>query len=368
MTTRPVPRTAVVLAALLLVPGSLAAAGKAPAASVAPAVPDVDPLRLNPKMAQFLVKKVGGGQGRAFRLNALVDAIFGKDGLDITYGETATRTAIETFKERNGNCLSFTFLFVAMARHLGFNAYFTEVAEVLSWDQRGEILVVHKHMFATVEMDNGTVRIDFLPGAEKRYREMRRISDRRAVAHYYNNLGADLLTSGDAAAALPYFEKALDTDRTLTLALVNQGVAQRQLGDPAAAEESYLRALEIDRREASAASNLSSLYLAQGRVEEAQPYVRRVQSHLKRNPFRYFRQGLLAAERGDAETAIRNLKQAVERMPDDSGFHAALADAYLQAGDPEKARASLKRAVRVAKDQRQRTEMEDRLAALRDPG
>ncbi len=367
MSRRPTswPRTALVLAVLLLAPGALGAAGKAPGPA---AVPDVDPLLLTPKMAHFLVKKVGGRQGRALRLNALINAIFGKDGLDITYGETATRTAIETFEEQNGNCLSFTFLFVAMARHLGFNAYFTEVAEVLSWDQRGGILVIHKHMFATIEMDNGTVRVDFLPGAEKRYREMRRINDRRAVAHYYNNLGADLLTSGDPAAALLYLEKALATDRTLTLALVNMGVAQRQLGDPAAAEESYLRALEVDHREASAASNLSSLYLAQGRAEEAQPYVRRVQNHLKRNPFHYFRQGLLAAERGDAETAIRSLRQAVERMPDDSGFHAALADAYLQAGDREKARTSLRRAVRSAKDPRQRSEMEDRLAALRDSG
>ncbi len=361
-------RTALILVVLFLASTvCLAASGEAPAVGPA-AVPDVDPLKLTPKMAHFLVEKVGGRQGRALRLNALIDAIFTKDGLDISYGETATRTAVETFEERNGNCLSFTFLFVAMARHLGFDAYFTEVAEVLSWDQRGDILVVHKHMFATVEMDNGTVRVDFPPGAETRYRAMRRISDRRAVAHYYNNLGADLLTAGDAAAAAPYLEKALATDRTLTLALVNLGVARRQLGDPAAAEASYLRALEIDRREASAASNLASLYLGQGRTEEAQTYLRRVQSHLKRNPFHYFRQGMLAAERGDAESAIRSLRQAVDRMPGDSGFHAALADAYLLAGDREKARASLRRAARVAKDPRQRSEMEDRLAALRDPG
>lgn len=357
---------ALALAALLPALPAAAASGKA-ALPAAVAVPDVDPLRLTPKMAQFLVKEVGGHQGRALRLNALINAIFSKDGLEITYGETATRTAIETFKERNGNCLSFTFLFVAMARHLGFRAYFTEVDEVLSWDQRGEILVVHKHMFATVEMDNGTVRVDFLPGAEKRYRDIRRINDRRAVAHYYNNLGADLLTAGEAAGALPYLDKALERDSSLTLAWVNRGVASRQLGDLAAAEECYRQALEIDKGEASAASNLASLYLSQGRVEEAQPLLRRVQNHLKRNPFHYFRLGVLAAERGDSAAAIKYLRQAIDRMPGESGFHAALADAYLQAGDLEEARKSLRRALRAADNPRQRSEMEARLADLPEP-
>jgi Flp pilus assembly protein TadD len=363
-----VKRAAAALALAAFLPALLAAAapGKA-AVPAAVVVPDVDPLRLTPKMAQFLVKEVGGRQGRALRLNALINAIFSKDGLDITYGETATRTAIETFKERDGNCLSFTFLFVAMARHLGFSAYFTEVDEVLSWDQRGEILVVHKHMFATVEMDNGTVRVDFLPGAEKRYRDIRRISDSRAVAHYYNNLGADLLTAGDAAGALPYLDKALERDRSLTLALVNRGVAYRQLGDFAAAEECYRQALEVDKGEASAASNLASLYLSQGRVEEAQPLLRRVHNHLKRNPFHYFRQGVLAAERGHSEAAIKHLRQAIDRMPGESGFHAALADAYLQAGDLEEARKSLRRALRAAKGAQQRSQMEARLAGLPEP-
>ena len=146
-----------------------------------------------------------------------------------------------------------------MARHLGLEAYFMEVSEVLSWDLRGEVVVSNRHMFAEVEIDNGKRQVDFLSGSEKRYFSVRRISDERARAHYYNNLGVEKLTAGDPKDAVPYFSKALETDPTLSPALVNQGFAHRRLGSFDEAERSYLQALEMRSGDPSAASNLASL-------------------------------------------------------------------------------------------------------------
>ncbi len=321
-----------------------------PATSTAE-IPDVDLLTLDPKMAKFLVKHVGPRSSREARLNGLLDAIFSKRGLDIKYGNTHTKTAAETFKDRSGNCLSFTLMFVTMARHLGLNAYFMEVDDVLSWDQRGEIVVSNQHMFAEVEMDNVDVQIDFLPGVEKRYFAVRRISDERALAHYYNNLGAELLTDGKPEASMPYFRKALETDPELSEALVNQGFALRRLRDFEGSEGSYLRALEIRPGDPSASANLASLYLGHGRRGDAEPLLRRVESYQQRNPFHHYRQGVQKATNGDYVAAIKHLREAIRRDPDSPTFHSTLADYYVESGDTGKALESLQRAIRLAEDE-----------------
>ncbi len=327
---------------------------------------DLDILALNPKMAKFLVRHVSVRQSPKGQVSALIDAILGKKGLDITYDSTATRTAVETFEARSGNCMSFTILFVAMARHLGLDAYFEEVGEVISWDRRGEIVVRNLHMIVEVEIENGRQVVDFLPEAEKRYRAVKRISDTRALAHYYNNLGVDAMASGDAERAAKYFTRALAADVTFGYAWTNLGVAQRRRGDFEAAERSHLRALELDRREPAALGNLASLYLAQGFTEKAAPLQRQVDDHLDRNPFHHFRQGSASARSGDLSAAIEHFRDAIRRMSGESEFHAALADALARSGDPEKARKSFEKAFDLAVDEQEKERLKGQLAALEE--
>jgi Flp pilus assembly protein TadD len=323
-----------------------------------------DLLALTPEMAEFLVDEVQFNRVRKLRLQGLIDAIFDKDGLGITYGNNRTKTARETFETRSGNCLSFTVLFVTMARHLGLNAYFQEVAEVMSWDQRGELVVSNKHMFAEVELDNGVSQVDFLPGAEKRYTLVRRINDQRALAHFFNNLGAEKLTGGNLPEAVKDFERSLAADDSFTPAMVNLAVAQRRLGAPAAAEENLLRALAIDGGEFSAASNLAGLYLAQGREEKARPYLAKVEKYLQQNPFHHYRQGLQDADRGNYEEAVKHLREAVRRLPEDPGFRVTLADYYIEVGARARAQSELTQALFLTRDVREKDKLRDRLAAL----
>lgn len=328
---------------------------------------NVDILALNPEMARFLVRRVSPRQAPKAQVLALIDAVFGKKGLDITYESTATRTAIETFEARSGNCLSFTILFVAMARHLGLDAYFEEVDQVISWDRRGEIVVRNLHMVVEVEYENGHHLVDFLPEAEKRYRSVKRISDARALAHYHNNLGVDALASGDVEGALDAFDRALAVDGKFGYAWTNLGVAQRRSGDFEAAERSHQQALELDRNEPAALANLASLYLAQGFADKAAPLQRRVDDHLERNPFHHYRQGLASARSGDLDEAIRRFRDAARRMPEESEFHAALGDALARSGDPEKARKSLEKALELTEDAAEKERLKGELAALHAP-
>lgn len=326
--------------------------------------PPEELVRLTPKIAQFLADEIRPGQPRQFRLNALLTLIFAKDGLGIRYGNVETRTPAETFEARSGNCLSFTMLFVAMARHMGLRAYFKEVDEVTSRDLKGEMLVANRHMFAEVEIDNGVAAVDFLPGTEKAYKRVRRISDLRAAAHFYNNLGGERLLDGDAAGAAKLFQRALAADDTLVPAWTNLGVAERRLKRFAEAEASYRRALAIDASEPTALANLAGLYLALGRVKDAEPLLTRVNAYLADNPFHHFRVGTEALRSGDPDGALRHLREAARRQPDEVQFQVGLADVFLALGDAAQAREALEKALRSTREPEQRAAINRRISGL----
>lgn len=313
-----------------------------------PEVDDADILRLSPKMAKYLIKNVHYTKDPRARVMDLVDLIRSPKGLNITYEKTGTKTAIETFESRSGNCLSFTILFVAMARHLGLNAYFQEVAEVMSWDRRGDIVLRNQHMFAEVELMNGHIQVDFLPGTEKRYRIVRRITEYRAQAHYYNNLAVDLLARDELPLSLAYFEKANRVDSTFAPAWTNRGVALRRLGDRVEAEKSHQRAIREERSLRVAQANLASLYQNLGRHEEAQALLGQVEEHLAESPFYRYQQGTRSLRAGNSREAIRHLRAALRKLPREVVFHERLAEAYAAAGDAEKAAVSLGEAIRWA--------------------
>lgn len=324
---------------------------------------DLEPLRMNTDMARFLSKQVRTRLDRQARVQYLLDSIFDKKALGITYGNQRTKTAIETFESGSGNCLSFTMLFVVMARHVGLAAYFQEVDEVVSWDRRGEIVLTQQHMFAEVEFDNGVVQVDFLPGAEKRYRRVRRISDKRALAHFYNNLGVEALADDRTDDAIAWIEQALGYDEKFSSAWSNLGVVQRRLGDAVAAEQSYLRAIDAGPTEV-ALNNLTSLYLDLGRHQEAQPLLDRSKDYLQRNPYHHFRLAGLARQQGQPQDAVKHLRQALRRHDDEAVFHATLGEVLSELGERKKAIESFKNALRLADDDDSAVHWQEQLDAL----
>ncbi len=367
-TRKPPARSSAWVAALglalpVLVAVTAAPAGASPYADEEPEAVDV--LELSPEIERFIDARVPRGMPRTARVRGLMDALFGRDGLDIAYGSNETQTAIETFESRTGNCLSFTILFVALAKHVGLKAHFLEVSEILSWDRRGDVAVSNRHMFAEVETAEGPLQVDFLPGVEKRYRRVRRVGEQRVLAHYYSNLGADALTDDRLDLAMELLAKALEADDTLAAAWVNLGVTQRRRGDPGAAEASYLRSLELNPDEISAASNLAGLYRTTDRDRKARPYMKQVRKHRRRNPFFHLSKGLDAANEGDLRTARRSLKRAVRLIPDDVMFRVELGKVQYRSDRPRKAERSFEKALGLAASEAEKKRVHRWLERLR---
>jgi Flp pilus assembly protein TadD len=325
-------------------------------------VAEGDVLALSPEMESFLDCHVDRGADDRFKLRQLARAIIGEGDFGLEYDD-ATHTAAETFRLRRGNCLSFSTMLVAMARRVGLDAFFQEVDVPPDWSAKQDAFLLNRHVNVLVELGTaGDQVVDFSSEDLRASYDVRRISDERALAHFDNNLGVETMRSGDTAAALAYFGRALAHDHLFAPAWTNLGILYLRHGHPAHAEAAYLQALRADRFDHVAMSNLASLYERRGDLERAEGYRRRVIAHRNRNPYYRYELAREAYRSGDLDAAITHLKFAVRQRQEEDRFCYLLGLAYLQQGDERAARRWLTRALELAPDENTKREY----AATRD--
>ena len=231
------------------------------------ALRDVDVLSLGPDARRFIDDQVGGIRDTYEKLRALRRAVFDKEGLDFHYDNELTLTADETFSRRAGNCLALANFFVAAARHLGLDAEYQEVhRRGRGADQAGNgdgLNVIERHINVsgaiTWRARQARYVLDYIAVPGEDFDKAHIISDRRALAQYYNNLGIRRLAGGEIEVALQYLKKAVLTDPGVDFIWSNLGVAYARRGDAAAAALAYRRALNLNREQSSALRNLATL-------------------------------------------------------------------------------------------------------------
>ncbi len=327
----------------------LAGAGLGVPADAAPPIAGDEVLSVGPEMRAFLDRAVHRRASAQVRLQELADAIVGAASFGFEF-EDRTRTAAETFRVRRGNCLSFSNLFVALAREVGLDAAFQEVDLPPDWALDNEVFVLNRHVNVRVGLGALGERVVDLTIDDYRSRaETRVIGDARARAHFFNNVGVERLQAGDTAGALACFRTALtEGDREFSPAWTNLGTLYLRAGLPAAAEASYRQALAADRGDTVAMSNLARLYELQGDAEQAAAFRRRVARHRNRNPYYRYQLARRAFEAADFEAAVRHLKAAVRTKPDEASFCRLLGRSYLELGRERRGRRWLARADALA--------------------
>jgi Flp pilus assembly protein TadD len=312
--------------------------------------PNRDVLVLDDEMLRFLDRFVDADQSDRMKLRQLLSAIMDEGSFGLVY-DTRTRTAAETFHERRGNCLSFTNMFVAMARRVGIDARFQEVDIPPDWTVLGGAFVLNRHVNVFIELQS-TIKhiVDFNIDDFRASYDRRQVPDRRALAHYYNNIGVERMAAGDTIQALLHFRIAIEKDRRFSPAWGNLGTLYRRNGLPAYAEAAYIQALDTNPRDLVAMSNLAALYRQQGDAERADAYRRRVEQHRITNPYYRFRLASNAYRAGDYDASIAHLKFAIRKKDNEDAFYSLMGLNHLKKGDEKSARRWLERAVRVAED------------------
>ncbi|MCG6962516.1 MAG: tetratricopeptide repeat protein [Acidobacteria bacterium] len=305
----------------------------------------VDVLAPTPAMRAFLDTHVNRNAGANLKLRQLVSAVMSRDTFGLQYDER-TRTAAETFRERRGNCLSFSTMFVALARDVGLSVQFQEVDIPPDWTQDKETFVLNRHVNVRVLMEPiGSVVVDFNTADFRTSYDMRPISDDQALAHYYNNIGVERMLAGDLVAAVASYRAAIaDHDPQFSAAWTNLGTLYMRHGNPSYAEAAYLHALDADPNNLVVMSNLARLYDRQGDSDRAARYRRRVLRHRMHNPYYRYQLAREAFAEADYDGALHHLKYATRKKKDEEWFYSLLGECYEKKGNRRAAERAFARA------------------------
>ncbi|MEM9404974.1 MAG: tetratricopeptide repeat protein, partial [Acidobacteriota bacterium] len=201
------------------------------------------------------------------RVDAILDYIFGTVGLQ--YELTPTRSANRTAMEGKGNCMSFVNLFVGIGRKNRLNPFYVEVKDYQRWNYQDGVVVSRGHIVAGLYVDGDLRTYDFLPYAPKSYKDFKPIEDLTAMAHHYNNLGAEALMENRLAEATRNLELARLLDRDFDKAINNFGVALLRNGRADEAVELYRDGLERHPANVPIMTNLARAYQQTGKTQQA---------------------------------------------------------------------------------------------------
>ena len=275
--------------------------------------------------------------------------------MPFNYDPTVTLSAAETFRHQTGNCLSFSAMFVAMARQAGLKAWFQEVEVPPQWTNVDETYLVSKHVNAVVESRGSNFVVDVSGTRRGEWLDTRKISDSKAFAQLYNNLGAAALVGQNLPVAHAYFVKSLELDPEAGYLWSNLAVVLNRNGQVEDAKYAYRVALSYNPHESTALNNLHQLYFDEGDLVRAAEMQSRVEKYRSKNPWYMYQLSVDAVDEKRYSDAVDYLQEAIRLNDTEYRFHLALAKASLLNGDTLAAEESLDRARNMAPDDSQVT-------------
>lgn len=305
------------------------------------------PYELSNEIMDEIAGRLSESGSEKARTQAIVDFVFGIGGLDLQYQLTPTRSAVETYHAREGNCLSFVNLFVGIARSQRLNPYYVEVRDQQRWTYKNGVVVSQGHIVAGLVVDGQMSTFDFLPYRPKSYRNFNPIDDLTATAHFYNNLGAEALLADHLEGAEEYLSLATELAPDFDKAVNNLGVLYLRTNKIGAAVELYDRGLAADPGNVAFLSNKARALQLSGRSDEALELLDHIEDAKQTSPFFFVYRAELAMSQGDFEEALRQLRNGLRRDSDVPEVHIGLVRVYLSTGDLDKARYHVERALKL---------------------
>lgn len=261
-------------------------------------------------------------QQRAWMLHSILRS---SAFLGIEYKPQSTYTAMQVYRKAEANCLAFANLYIALARHYGLKASYQMIESAPAWSRMNDVMAMNIHVNSVVHLPlNYMLVVDVGSDRGKELRAPRTISDKQAMALFYNNLSIDAYTNGDYPHAYGLIARAIDLAPDFAMLWSNLGALLRinqQLDD---AEFAYRIALNIDGDYYTALNNLAVLFYRSGRMDQYDSILARIQSVRESNPYYH----LLLAEQSVQDNqllqATSHVRRAMELKHDDPEFQKLL--------------------------------------------
>jgi Flp pilus assembly protein TadD len=181
------------------------------------------------------------------------------------------------------------------------------------------------------------------------FREATRLDPSHVNAQ--QNLGDALLKTGQFELALSQFNRVLEISPSFAKAHLGRGHASYELGRTQEAIEAYNEYLHFNPDDTSAHFKLGVAYAEVGQESSALSHFHRV-AELDRNHVeaRINLAVLVFNERGDAEEAVKFLREAVSLEPDNADIWADLGFVLVESGEYGEALVALQNAIELDSD------------------
>lgn len=315
--------------------------------------PDVALIEPTEPMREFVAGHVKEGRTSVARLGRLLGKLVEQGYFENAYRPDVTQMASAAFESKSGNCLSYTNMFIALARLAGLDARFQEVHVPPRFDADLGLLLRNTHINVLVVngetrgVKRGDVTVDFNAIDTQEYPK-KVVSDAYALALYYNNLSVQHWREGSPRLAFAYLRKAIETDAANPNLWVNLGAFYSKHGVYRHAVSAHARALRLQRYNRPAMGGLAVAYEGLGELELSLRYARRVQHYRERNPYYHFALAQAAFEDLKFGESVGFVNRALELKADDHRFHTLKGQAHAKLGEQEQAQASHALALRYA--------------------
>lgn len=318
-------------------------------------LPDVELFGLTKEMqvfAETVTAKANNTDAKAEALHKALMTSTHYGGRGIVYSAYNTITGREAFETRQANCLSYTLLFVAMARYVGLTAEVNEVILPPTWDMRaGGSYLFMRHVNAKVftprpqrtfarvvgTADVSDIVVDLEMRRFRPHYKQNILGKDLVAAQYYSNRGMELSAEGKSRDAFFYLRKALLMSDKPSYIWSNFGSFYRRQGLFAEAEAVYLHGLSINPRDYTIMHNMAGLYKEMGNTQKHQEYQRRVRIHRNANPYFMFKRAEEAVEKNDYDLALSLIKNAIKKEESEERFYQLAITIYEKRGDNESA-------------------------------
>ena len=234
-------------------------------------------------------------------------------------------------------------LALAYRRKYGVDREIEQLRRVLALDRT--------HMFARNTLARRLEELNRIDELVALATETVRMHPNSAEAHYF--LGKGLLKSGDAAAAIGQFQRAIALDPELGEAHHNLGMALRRVGrgdEAGAALEKAATLRDKQHQDISANIQMSEaeLNLKNGNFEKAIADLKEVTRLQPEWPDAFWQLGAALEKKGDLDDAIAAFEQAVKLRPGTAQARYELALVLREKGDLDRAVDELRRVIALS--------------------
>jgi tetratricopeptide (TPR) repeat protein len=307
---------------------------------------------------------------------ALIDALYRRSQLGLSYDASMTRNAAEAFQARAGNCLSLVIMTAAFAKHLGLPVSYRHVLVDAMYTRQGDLTMANGHINLILDEVSarprrepptpGPLQVDFLPPEDMRGARSVALQERTILAMFMNNRAAEALNEGRLDDSYAWARAAVREDPDFSAATNTLGVVYLRAGHRQQGEAALRAVLARVPNDVAALSNLLSLVQQDGREAEARQLGERLARLEPHPPFHFFDLGRAAMAEGDYAGAQKLFDRELSRQPLQHEVRFWAAQAAWHLGDNAKAADHLRQAMENSPDPRKQAVYATKLDHLLD--